>query len=205
MKKLVFVAVFMTVICLAGAGLAGANDAKVFTADDFKYIPDFSVSPDKDFKKAFICPGYGDVIRGFGKPESETEDALGFSLEYEFGEINLRLDGGKPDTLWLKITEEELEGPRGIKVGYPYEKVLGAFKSNLEAFPKGKFQADLYSEGKQPAPAYTGIAFMDSKTGKVTSLYYWHGNRRGSIAISVNFIIEDGVVASIMWRIDKRA
>ena len=201
----VFVVLFIPVAEAAQANNLVVNNGKVFTAADFAYIPDFSVSPSADFTKVFLCPGYGDVIRGFGKASSETEDALQRVLTYEFGNIVLRSWDNKPSTLWLTIINDKLDGPRGIKVGDPCEKVLAAFKNKLALLHKGEFKAALYEEGKRPVPAYLGRIFQDSRTGRIISLYYWHGNKHKSMAISVNFVIENGVVSKIMWSIDERA
>lgn len=176
-----------------------------FTVDEFVYLKDFTIAQDKLLIKPFRCPSYGDIVNTLGKPLADSyTSALWRSLEYDFGTVSLQYDSGDSlSAVWFDIRNDTLPGPRGIYVGDSYEQVLGSFKNNLKTTPKtSKKDITLYNTKKQ-----RGVITYDNATGGTLapqSIYFWHGN--GSmISCSVKFLIEDGFVSDILWRIDPRA
>lgn len=177
-----------------------------FTANEFTYLKDFSVAQDKVLKKAFLCPDYEDIVKGLGKPLSDSGiAALSRKLTYDFGLVTLdyEAEGGGVSALWFDIRNDSLPGPRNITVGDSYEEVLKSFKNNRKSTPKTSSKdLDLYRSKQQ-----LGMITYANETGGTLApqnIYYWNGNNF-KMACSVQFFVEDGFVSNILWRIDPRA
>lgn len=83
---------------------------------------------------------------------------------------------------YLKITDDDVKGPRGIKVGQDYEKVVGYFKNeNVNNY--------IFYEGEQIAnERIRGQAYLDENKDYIEQVIYVdiYENEKASIVLNFN-------------------
>lgn len=194
----------------AAPSLDAPSDAAL-TLRDFTYFPDIQFNTDDACEQEFRVPGPEAVKRRFGEPSALEEETYSTQMFYPFGWVYLERDDEAYQEIEVLIATDELEGPRGLRVGDSVEALLAAFHNESAGLPmhtEEEGEISLYyvdSDGgaifQYGYAVYLGNDYLgDAYLGKrLVTIEY--GMVNGQQTCTVSFEVGGGAISQIRWQV----
>ncbi len=188
------------------ASLAAAQSQSMFTLNDFKYFEGVTMVKQTKSSATFTKPTEKLCTKHFGKAQKRSATKKVVTLSYAFGTARIYPANGVHDADFvLTIKNAKLPGPRGLRVGDSYQKVLAAFRNDRagKSLQNGDETADLYYVetvfAETECAVRSGFVTFDEKGKTWTAITYLHDYGEDNWGL-LRFAIRDEKVASIEWQ-----
>ena len=133
-----------------------------------------------------------DVNNQFKKLLETTGDtSTFFTQHYSFGEVDFTVKSGVPLVTAVRITNNDITGVRGSKVGWSAQDVLNLFRNEQNEIVNG--EQVLYTLDNDQ---YGWVEYTSS--GVMTSINYMYV-RNGSQLVELHYTIEDNEVVGMEY------
>jgi len=219
MRKSVLCLLLVTTLCAVGVSaraflegeqvaspLDAASDAAL-TLQDFAYFSDYHFITENDNQREWRSPGPEEVKQRFSEPDSEEEETGYIWMYYPFGWalLDRHVDTKTYYGVEVLINADELEGPRGLRVGDSVEALLAAFHNEDAGLPMYSDEEGIIlfhvetDEGAILQYAYAVYLGGDPSEELITIEYgvvY-----KDALSCIVSFEVGGGVISQIRWRV----